>query len=115
MNFTEIFLLLLKTHEQIEITPMETDEFWNDFFSNLTNEQVAQVMAEVETVYDIKEGIVSTYYPTSEWYRGIESIVNKYKNQVKAALLEATSDISQEQIFSIMDEMNPDKDKQEQH
>lgn len=101
------------TGEQVEITPMETDEFWNDFFSNLTNEQVVQVMDEVKDIYNIKDGMVSTYYPASEWYRGLESMVNKYKNPVKTAVLEATSDISQEQILGIMDEMNPDK--QEQH
>ena len=101
--------------EEVGVIPMETDEFWNDFFSNLTNEQVTQVMAEVESVGNIQDGMVGADYHLSAWYNGLESMVNKYKNPVKTAILEATSDISQEQILGIMDEMNPDKDKQEQH
>lgn len=78
----------------------KTPDFWEGIFSKLSEEERNMLINELNNVKDEKE---------------LSKLLDKYKNPVKASVLNATKDITPEQAFEVLDEMNPDKNKQEQH
>ena len=92
-------LVELGMENNIGESPEKTSEFWEEMLSKLNEEERNTLINELNDVKDEK---------------GLSDLVAKYKNPVKDAVLEATEGITPADAMELLDEMNPDKNKQEQ-